>query len=183
MADFCVIHSAIASFVEVSIVKDVLQLRAFISFCATLYNLWFNLDKTHNSLMTDHKRFLKMCTKKTILYLAAKMNFHPYFPHSLSNLGEIQHSWLHTESLQICDFHEDQHREGQIFLTSMTLHLHAYRVTEYTGLLISPYPNQEGNKLHSPHFMELGGSLPHSQESSTRPYPSHINPFLRPSHF
>jgi len=31
--------------------------------------------------------------------------------------------------------------------------------------------------------MELGGSLPHSQESTTCPYPSQINPFLCPSHF
>jgi len=37
--------------------------------------------------------------------------------------------------------------------------------------------------LHSPHFMQLGGSLPHSQESTTCPYPSHINPLLCPSHF
>ena len=29
----------------------------------------------------------------------------------------------------------------------------------------------------------LGGSLPHSQESTTCPYPSQINPFLCPSHF
>ena len=51
------------------------------------------------------------------------------------------------------------------------------------GVLINPYPDQEGNKLHSPHFMALGGSLPHSQESTTCPYPSQINPFLCPSHF
>ena len=31
--------------------------------------------------------------------------------------------------------------------------------------------------------MELGGSLPHSQEYTTCPYPSQINPFLCPSHF
>jgi len=31
--------------------------------------------------------------------------------------------------------------------------------------------------------MELGSSLPHSQESTTCPYPSQINPFLCPSHF
>jgi len=31
--------------------------------------------------------------------------------------------------------------------------------------------------------MELGGSLPHSQQSTTCPYPSQINPFLCPSHF
>jgi len=31
--------------------------------------------------------------------------------------------------------------------------------------------------------MELGGSLPHSQESTTCPYSSQINPFLCPSHF
>ena len=31
--------------------------------------------------------------------------------------------------------------------------------------------------------MELGGSLPHSQESTTCPFPSQINPFLCPSHF
>jgi len=31
--------------------------------------------------------------------------------------------------------------------------------------------------------MELGGSLPHSQEPITCPYPSQINPFLCPSHF
>jgi len=31
--------------------------------------------------------------------------------------------------------------------------------------------------------MELGGSLPHSQESTTCLYPSQINPFLCPSHF
>ena len=31
--------------------------------------------------------------------------------------------------------------------------------------------------------MELGGSLPHSQQSTTCPYPSGINPFLCPSHF
>ena len=31
--------------------------------------------------------------------------------------------------------------------------------------------------------MELGGSLPHSQESTTFPYRSQINPFLCPSHF
>ena len=34
-----------------------------------------------------------------------------------------------------------------------------------------------------PHFMELGGSLPRSQESTTCPYRSEINPFLCPSHF
>jgi len=56
-------------------------------------------------------------------------------------------------------------------------------VSSFTGVLISPLPNQEGDKLHSPHFMELGGSLPHSQESTTCPYPSQINPFLCPSHF
>ena len=38
-------------------------------------------------------------------------------------------------------------------------------------------------KLHFPHFMELRGSLPHSQQSTTSPYPSQINPFLCPSHF
>ena len=31
--------------------------------------------------------------------------------------------------------------------------------------------------------MEIGGSLPHSQQSTTCPYPSQINPFLCPSHF
>jgi len=31
--------------------------------------------------------------------------------------------------------------------------------------------------------MELGGSLPHSKESTTCPYPNQINPFLCPSHF
>jgi hypothetical protein len=31
--------------------------------------------------------------------------------------------------------------------------------------------------------MELGGSLPHSQESTTCPYRSQISPFLCPSHF
>jgi len=31
--------------------------------------------------------------------------------------------------------------------------------------------------------MELGGSLPHSQQSTTCPYPSQINRFLCPSHF
>jgi len=39
------------------------------------------------------------------------------------------------------------------------------------------------NKLHSQHFMEHGGSLPHSQQSTTCPYSSQINPFLCPSHF
>ena len=34
-----------------------------------------------------------------------------------------------------------------------------------------------------PYFMELGGSLPHSQQSTTYPYPSQINPFLCPLHF
>ena len=50
-------------------------------------------------------------------------------------------------------------------------------------VLISPYPDQEGNKLHSPNFMDLGGSLPHSQESTTCPYPRQVNPFLCSSHF
>jgi len=31
--------------------------------------------------------------------------------------------------------------------------------------------------------MELGGSLSHSQESTTFTYPTQINPFLCPSHF
>jgi len=31
--------------------------------------------------------------------------------------------------------------------------------------------------------MELGVSLPHSQESTTCPYPSQISQFLCPSHF
>jgi len=31
--------------------------------------------------------------------------------------------------------------------------------------------------------MELGGSLPHSQEPTTYPYRSQINPFFCPSHF
>jgi len=31
--------------------------------------------------------------------------------------------------------------------------------------------------------MKLGGSLPHSKESTTCPYPSQINQFLCPSHF
>jgi hypothetical protein len=31
--------------------------------------------------------------------------------------------------------------------------------------------------------MELGGSLHHSQQPTTSPYPSQINPFLCPSHF
>jgi len=30
--------------------------------------------------------------------------------------------------------------------------------------------------------MEFGGSLPHSQQSTTCPYPSQIKPFLCPSH-
>jgi len=34
-----------------------------------------------------------------------------------------------------------------------------------------------------PYFMEIGGSLPHSQQSTTCPYPSQINPFLCPSQF
>jgi len=38
-------------------------------------------------------------------------------------------------------------------------------------------------QLHSPHFMEVEGSLSHSQDSTTCPYPSQINPFLCPSHF
>jgi hypothetical protein len=42
---------------------------------------------------------------------------------------------------------------------------------KYTGVVMIPWPDQEGNKLHSPHFMELGGLLPHSQESTTCPYP------------
>jgi len=53
---------------------------------------------------------------------------------------------------------------------------------ENTRVLISPWPDQEGNTLQSLHFMELGGSLPHSQEYTTCPYPSQINPFLCPSH-
>jgi len=53
----------------------------------------------------------------------------------------------------------------------------------HTGVLISPYRDQEGNKLHSPHFMELGGSWAHSQEPTTSPYPGQISPFLCPSHF
>jgi len=47
-----------------------------------------------------------------------------------------------------------------------------FQITVYTGVLVSPQPDQEGNKLHSPHFMELGGSLPHSQQSTTCSYPS-----------
>jgi len=31
--------------------------------------------------------------------------------------------------------------------------------------------------------MEVGSSLPHSQQSTTCPFPSQINPFLCPSHF
>ena len=52
-----------------------------------------------------------------------------------------------------------------------------------TGVLISPYPDQEGNKVHSPHFMELGGSLSHSQQYTTCPYPNQIKSLLCPSHF
>ena len=33
-----------------------------------------------------------------------------------------------------------------------------------------------------PYFMEIGGSLPHTQEFTTFPYPSQINPFLCLSH-
>ena len=43
--------------------------------------------------------------------------------------------------------------------------------------------NVAANKLHSPHFMELWGSLPHSQQSTACRYSSPINPFLCPSHF
>jgi len=39
------------------------------------------------------------------------------------------------------------------------------------------------NQATFPHFMELGGSLPHSQVSTTCPYPSQINPFHCPSQF
>jgi len=62
---------------------------------------------------------------------------------------------------------------------------HAWQAPQLksTGVLISPYLDQEGNKLHSPHFMELGDSIPHSQQSTTCPYPSQINPFLCLSHF
>jgi len=38
-------------------------------------------------------------------------------------------------------------------------------------------------QANSPHFMELGVSLPHAQESTTYPYSIQINPFLCPSHF
>ena len=48
------------------------------------------------------------------------MNFRLYFPHSSSNLGEVQCSWLPTELLQICGFHDNRHREGQTFLTSVS---------------------------------------------------------------
>ena len=37
--------------------------------------------------------------------------------------------------------------------------------------------------VSSDHFMELGSSLPHSQEPITSPYPSQIGPFLCPLHF
>ena len=40
----------------------------------------------------------------------------------------------------------------------------------HTGVLIRPQPDQEGNKLRSPHFMELEGSLPNSQQSTTSPH-------------
>ena len=40
------------------------------------------------------------------------------------------------------------------------------------SVLISLWPDWEGNKLHSPHFMELGSSLPHSQQPTTCPNPS-----------
>ena len=53
----------------------------------------------------------------------------------------------------------------------------------YTGVLICFWSGQEGNKLLSLHFMELGGLLPHSQVSTTCPYPSQISSFLCPSHF
>ena len=48
--------------------------------------------------------------------------------------------------------------------------------TQNTGVQISPYPNQEGYKLHSPSFVELVSSLPHSQQATTSTYPSQINP-------
>ena len=38
-------------------------------------------------------------------------------------------------------------------------------------------------QLHSPHFIELWYSLPHSQQSTTCPYPNQINPLLCPSQF
>ena len=55
--------------------------------------------------------------------------------------------------------------------------------TQNTGVQIRPYPNQEGNKLHSPNFVELVSSLPHPQQFTTSKYPSQIKPFLCPSHF
>jgi hypothetical protein len=57
-----------------------------------------------------------------------------------------------------------------------------YSVFTYRGAVKS-LARPGGNKLHSPHFMELGGSLPHSQASTTCPYPSQINSFHCPSHF
>ena len=50
-------------------------------------------------------------------------------------------------------------------------------------MLISPQPDQEGDKLFSLYFVEIVGSLPHSQQPTTCPYTNQINPFLRPSLF
>jgi hypothetical protein len=47
------------------------------------------------------------------------MNFGPYFPHLLSNLGEIHDKDVHITLFIICEFHENRKEERFTFVVSV----------------------------------------------------------------
>jgi hypothetical protein len=50
-------------------------------------------------------------------YIRVSLNFYPYFPRLLLDVGEIMHKNLHTVLVSICEFDENRPTEGRISLT------------------------------------------------------------------
>jgi hypothetical protein len=77
------------------------------------------------------KNFVKIGAVEAILYLELKMNFCPYCPHLLFDLGEIRCRRLHVMRLMmICGFCGNPRSEGCINLTGGSrIRLRVYRET------------------------------------------------------
>jgi len=61
------------------------------------------------------------------------------------------------------------------------IYLLTYLLTQYNRVLLEK-PNVLSQSRNSPHFMEPEGSLPHTQEPATRPYPEPDQSSLYPPH-
>jgi hypothetical protein len=53
-------------------------------------------------------------------YLRVSLNFYPYLPHLLLDMGETRHKNLHTVMVTICEYGENRPREGRTSLKGVS---------------------------------------------------------------